>query len=139
MASVIENYYTPTKHHDARRAEMVALVASGCSYNAIFKLHGVPLATIYRWVHTDLADPPKRNSTISPRRRLAIMAAIDAGDSSMRAIASTHGVHHSSVANIRDRMTVGGSAPRPHRCPGCRAKIVTRVCLSCSLGRGRKA
>jgi transposase len=139
MAATIENYYTATHHHDFRRAEMVALVAAGCSYNAVFKLHGIPLATIHRWVHTDLIDPPKRNSTISPRRRRAIMAAIDAGNASLRAIARTHGVAHRSVANIRDRLTIGGSAPRPHRCPGCRAKIVTRVCLSCSLASRRKA
>jgi transposase-like protein len=119
------------RHSSALRREMVALVDAGVSYLAVWKIHGVPLATIHRWVHTDLARPPVRRQSLSPAKRAAIEAEIDSARFSNRQIARIHGVDKTTVAKIRDSITVGGVAPRPHRCVRCRALILTRRCLRC--------
>lgn len=126
-------HYTPaaSRNSSELRREMVALVDAGVSYLAVWKIHGVPLATIHRWVHADLARPPVRRQSLSPAKRAAIESEIDSDRFSNRQIARIHGVDKTTVAKIRDSITVGGVAPRPHRCERCRALILTRRCLRC--------
>ena len=126
-----------------RRRLAVQAILSGLSYPAAAARYDVPMSSLWRWVHTDVPDPPNRDQRIPKRVQRKIAMKIDAGVGSLRAIARQCGVHHKTVSMIRDRITYGGHAPRPHRCPECGTLIVTRVCLACqatgktTLGKGR--
>lgn len=134
LRSALVAVYSPSAgsaDHPPHRLELVALVALGCSYKAVASIYGVPIVTIHRWVQTDLLNPPSRVQALSDARRRAIISEIDAGVYSLREIARRHRVAHRTVANIRSAITLGGVAPRPHRCGSCRALIVTKRCVLC--------
>ena len=118
--------YTPQARRDA-----VAAVLAGVSYPKAAAEYGVPMSSLWRWVHTDVPDPPNRDQRIGPATEKKIRTNLDADTGSLRSIARKCGVHHKTVSMIRDKHTIGGHAPRPHRCPGCGSLIVTRVCLVC--------
>ncbi|MGV3486911.1 MAG: helix-turn-helix domain-containing protein [Planctomycetaceae bacterium] len=121
---------TPSK---SLRAKVVRAIVDGATYPAVVKRFGVPQTTVWRWVHTDLRNPPVRRQELSAEMQRRIRTEIDASGDSLREIARRNGVHHRTVSKYRDRMTVGGMAPRPHRCSKCGAKIITRKCIRCDL------
>jgi transposase len=110
-------------------------VSAGGTYKDAARRYGIASATAWRWVHADLDDPPQRNPHLPESVRHRIRNKIDAGELSLREIGRMFDVHHTTVSKIRDLMTTGGHAAHDYRCPTCRARITTRVCLACSVQR----
>jgi transposase-like protein len=119
--------------YSLNRSHVITFVAAGGTYKDAARRYGIASATAWRWVHADLANPPQRNPHLSAAVRHRIRCKIDAGELSLREIGRLFDVHHTTVSKIRDLMTTGGHAAHEHRCPTCRARITTRVCLRCQL------
>lgn len=116
----------------AYRPAAVAAIASGESYTSFSRRSGVPVSSVWNWVHADLARPPVRNKHLADEIKEKIQTAIDSGEYSLRQIAARHGVHTSTVCKIRDTMAIGGHRAQPVRCRNCGQRITTQECLLCA-------
>jgi transposase-like protein len=113
----------------------VAAVVSGSTYVAAAKQAGTVPSRVWRWVQKDVDNPPTRQ--LSEEKRQAIRNDIAAGMLTFMQIADKHGIRRETVYRYRDLMNPelvnhATTQTRWHlRCPGCGAKITTRLCLVC--------
>lgn len=131
------------RQDDEKRKRVVAAVMAGESYVSVADREKIGVATAWKWVQRDVPNPPSRHPFLSAQKRAAIKRDIKAGAMSMYRIAEKHGVHPSTVYKYRDQMPVEEAnhpTPQPGRwatrCPGCGAKITTRICIVCQMREG---
>ena len=128
------------RQDEEKRKRVVAAVMVGDSYVSVTDREKIGVATAWKWVQHDGPNPPSRHPFLSVQKRAAIKRDIKAGVMSMYRIAEKHGVHPSTVYKYRDQMPVEETNhPTPQsrwykRCPGCGAKITTRMCIVCKMG-----
>lgn len=114
------------------RPHAVAAIAAGETYASFARRSRLTISTVWKWVQEDLEEPPTRSPRLPPELKRKIQTAIDSRQYSFRKIAVAHGVHTSTVCEIRDAMSIGGHRAKPIRCPNCRQLILTQECLICA-------
>lgn len=119
------------EHMQTKRSRCIAAVQAGASYRDAARMAEVSISTVWRWVHLDLPDPPRRNPHLPPCKRRKLQRAIEAGHDSLRRIAVQHGVHVATVCRIRDSMDACPYRRRPRRCDRCGGRVTTARCLLC--------